>query len=348
MANNKKCKCVVCGKDFLGQKSTAKYCGRECQSIDYKNRGAINHITKTLYYKTCELCGKEYDTYSKSSRFCSGNCKTKEYRLRTNTLKKIVPCDNCGKEIERYNDKRATVNFCCNKCQREYYNSPNKIFKCKECGEECSNKIYTTLFCSKECEDKYSIKHNYYKNICDNCGKEYWTKKPKRRFCSIKCSTGGLSNGNTKPHQKIYEIIKDIYKVDTEYKVRNYYIDMVLNDKFAIEINGTFWHTDPRKYIEITYEDQYKNINRDISKNQAVFEDMSVSILYLWEYDINNNIELCVELIKYYITNNGDIPYYDSFNYHLENGVITVNEQIIKPYREYSLEELNKITGLND
>lgn len=350
MANNKKCKCVVCGKDFLGQKSTAKYCSRECQSIDYKNRSAINHIPKTLYHKTCELCGKEYDTYSKGSKFCSGNCKTKEYRLRTNTLKKIVPCDNCGKEIERYNDKRAVKNFCCCQCEKDYYRKLKPKDTCKQCGKEYIKENKNHMFCSTKCKVKYHSIHDFFQLKCCICGKEYLgkTRSHTNHYCSMDCMLKGMPTRNTKPCIKMSKHISKIYNIIPEYKVENFYVDLLIEGKFPVEVNGTYWHCDPRKYDIIKYDLQTYCIKRDFLKDSIVYEKLGFKTLYIWEIDINNNIELCVELIKYYISNNGDIPYYDSFNYHLENGVIVVNKQIIKPYREYSLEELNKITGLND
>lgn len=54
----------------------------------------------------------------------------------------------------------------------------------------------------------------------------------------------------------------------------------------------------------------------------------------IWENDINNNINLCEKLILEYIGNNGSLKNYNSFNYHMEDDKLVLNNEIIKAYQE--------------
>ncbi|MDO4975540.1 MAG: hypothetical protein Q4E61_04425, partial [Alphaproteobacteria bacterium] len=68
----------------------------------------------------------------------------------------------------------------------------------------------------------------------------------------------------------------------------------------------------------------------------------NISILYLWEYDINNNINLCKSLIKRYI-NDDKLENYNSFNWTLKNNLLTLNENIIYPYFEQNINEYRQL-----
>ena len=61
--------------------------------------------------------------------------------------------------------------------------------------------------------------------------------------------------------------------------------------------------------------------------------------LYLWEDDINNNLNLCKQLIKEFI-NNISLQSYHSSAYTLVNGELIFNPQI----KQYIEKELNLTT----
>ena len=52
----------------------------------------------------------------------------------------------------------------------------------------------------------------------------------------------------------------------------------------------------------------------------------NIEILYLWESDILNNLSLCKALIAEYISNNGVLKDYNSFNYQLD----TLTNKLVK------------------
>lgn len=48
----------------------------------------------------------------------------------------------------------------------------------------------------------------------------------------------------------------------------------------------------------------------------------------------SNRLDVCKKLIDKYITRNGILDNYHSFNYHLENDNLILNENIVIPYQD--------------
>ena len=91
---------------------------------------------------------------------------------------------------------------------------------------------------------------------------------------------------------------------------------------------------------------QYNRIGRDKAKHSYIKNQYGIDILYLWESDIISNADLCAKLIQYYIENNGNIENYNSFNYNVKNGVLLLNNNIVTPYQDMSLEQYKSILNV--
>jgi very-short-patch-repair endonuclease len=240
-------------------------------------------------------------------------------------------------------------------------------------------------FCGKECIDKYKIgKHTippdeYNNCTCDWCGKEFHRNKAhivnnENNLCSNKCrqeyfknitvktdkfiernrkiALDNLKNGVFKKDSSIQLIVNDLllklganYK--TEYVFGKYSFDNYLEDSnIFIEVMGQYWHSDPRHYENISYDMQRKRIGKDKAK-RSYAKNKGINILYLWEKDINENIELCKELVKIFINNSGILQDYNSFNYSVVNNNIKLNPIKIKPYIDYTSEEMKKVVDVS-
>ena len=68
-----------------------------------------------------------------------------------------------------------------------------------------------------------------------------------------------------------------------------------------IEVDGDFWHCNPKIYTEAIYESQKKNILRDHEKNTWAV-DNGYSIIRFLEYYINHNKEHVIEILKKHFT----------------------------------------------
>lgn len=130
----------------------------------------------------------------------------------------------------------------------------------------------------------------------------------------------------SKPQQIINEVLEEMgINYISEYECRFYLIDHYLTDyNLMIEVQGDFWHCSPLLSKKANTNGVKSNVAKDKRKHTFIKSKYGIEVLYLWETDINENLELCKELIKLYIENNGILDNYHSFNYVLNNGKLEV------------------------
>jgi len=193
-------------------------------------------------------------------------------------------------------------------------------------------------FCSIDC------RREWYSNVWSKS--EEWSEKSSKR--AIKILENNPYNICSNIQIKINNLLSKLgilYKNEKGYKY--YSIDNYLCDyNLDIENMGTYWHCDHRKYPIILYESQIDRIKRDKAKECFINSQYNTKILYLWETDITENIYLCELLINDYINNNGLLSNYHSFNYHIENDILLLNEIIEHPYMEWDIEKLNDVIDI--
>lgn len=145
----------------------------------------------------------------------------------------------------------------------------------------------------------------------------------------------------TKPHKKIDSLLDEMgifHK--NEIRFGKYTMDIILSNTKGIEIMGRYWHKDSRYYSKDIFTSLRNKIliEKDIRKNKKM-KEVRIEILYLWEDDINNNLDLCRQLIKKFI-NNTSLQSHHSSAYTLTDGEIIFNPQI----KQYIEKELNLTT----
>lgn len=174
------------------------------------------------------------------------------------------------------------------------YIKETDTYICKCCDETCDlckNKVYTITT------------HNYLNRI--RYGYDI------KDICTIKNPIGEYK-GRSKLQEDIFEYIKTIYDGVVIFNCRDLLIngcgkkieiDIFIPDKnIAFEVNGDFWHMNPKIYDKNDFNDKTgetaKEIwDRDKYKKQ-VCESMSISYNVIWEYDWKNNNEYIKEKIK--------------------------------------------------
>jgi len=84
----------------------------------------------------------------------------------------------------------------------------------------------------------------------------------------------------------------------TQYPLKVTQIDIAFPEKkLAIYCDGDYWHANPRKYnLKDLNVAQSRNIKND-EKNIKFLTENGWKILRFWEYDINNDLENCVNKI---------------------------------------------------
>lgn len=126
----------------------------------------------------------------------------------------------------------------------------------------------------------------------------------------------------SKPQAIINDVLNDLNINQVREKIFDYYaVDSYLPDyNLIIEVNGDYWHYSPlldKKRKESKFGT--RSVGRDKSKHTYIKNKYGIEILYLWETDILNNLELCKKLILEYIEKNGKLKNYHSFNYVLNS-----------------------------
>jgi len=345
--------CNNCGKPFTkilsdnpNLNDENHYCSQSCVVL-HKNKIGIG-----IKY-SCKQCNKEFDQIHKRHFFCTLECK-RIYNT-VNGPRKIVNCSFCNKEIERPRSLKRDNFFCSIECESNFrIEQANDTRNCETCNKEFYCKKGDKLrFCSYECQAiwqriyrsgknhpsyKFDITDEERIKLCETCGNPM-IGTPKsfeiQKYCSRKCKFIGQKASLTKPHRDICSILdKNDIDFDIEKPMGRFSLDCFIeNTCLAIEVMGTFYHMDIRKYDKVVSEIQENTIDRDKRKKYKAIEK-GIFILYLWEYDICKNPFLCEKLIKLFIEKNGDINNFHSMNYNLQDNSLNINQDLLIPYFE--------------
>lgn len=343
--------CPTCGKEsskIISQfeKHKDNYCSKECYDI--------SQSMEVLMF--CKWCGKEFNKTplkGQENYFCCHDCSVKYHAQERTKPLVINVCENCGQEYEVKEYDAKDRRFCSNKCVGEYFTGENNVRYVERLIVECD-------WCKKEFEETENGYNQSIKHFCSNdCRNTYHKEvtqkteeyKQRARETSVKNLVNGLiPQTNSRPQTIINKLLDELHiKYDNEYDCKYYAIDNYLTDfNLMIEIQGGFWHCDNRRYEEINSIIQVECIKKDKSKKTYLKNYYNIDVLYLWEDDINNNLDLCRKLILEYINNKGVLQDYHSFNYYLEdNNMLSINNNIIVPYMDYDINDLNKIIDLS-
>lgn len=297
---------------------------------------------KTGYTINCEFCGKEiYQTKTQYNRakhhFCSNECHKK---FEHNLLFEDRECPICNKLFNV--SKKSSQRFCSTLCQNEWQKTnigknnvrfQGKVKKCDWCGKELvigkSNiERFNFHFCSNSC------RQNWYSNIYSQ--NDDWREECRIRAAKILKNNKIITQ--TKPQLIINKLLDSLnIKYINEQNFKYYSMDNYLQEyNLAIEVMGDYWHSNPIIYNSLPTSDiQTKRIRQDRAKHTYIKKYENFEILYLWESDINNNLDLCKNLILLYIKQNGILENYNSFNYILNNiNSLELKQNIIYPYFE--------------
>lgn len=291
--------CVVCGKAFIPTRSNHVCCSKKC------NR----QYTKIKKDRICLVCGSIFHS-DRNTYLCSPECKH-TYREMSGEERQ---CLFCGKTFHAMN---GTHYFCTEKCKNAYYDHNMEYCEltCSHCGQTfLRKKKYMSqnvdvVFCSQKCKGEYYA-DTYRQNVLH------------------KLANGEFHTTMTTPHVIISEYLNSInVNHINEYVVSPFSADIKLNDyNILIEIMGGYWHADSRRYKDDQLnEPQQQNVGRDKRKHTFLLKN-NYRVLYLWEWDIINNLDKCKLLIDEFLNNNMQSTH--SSEYDLENFKLIKNNTI--------------------
>jgi DNA-directed DNA polymerase III PolC len=154
-------------------------------------------------------------------------------------------------------------------------------------------------------------------------------------------SEGKFPKTNTKIHKKVFAYVSTLERFNfvNEYPISIGCIDIAVPDlKIAIEVQGSFFHSDPRFFSDKTKLKpiQRKNRRYDFLKRRW-YKENGWTLLQLWEHDINNDFELCKQKILNVLSDHQPNPWvYEKIlliqKYGLEE---TYDIHVDHPYHNY-------------
>lgn len=118
----KELRCPVCGKVFIGKKTSSKYCSDKCSRIGRRRVPRVK----------CLNCGKEFVQYSKTQKYCNKKCKN-EHKVNQDKIIYTKKCQECGKEYEYYNSMPNWFGDGQNN-SKKYHGVDSKKYCCYKCG----------------------------------------------------------------------------------------------------------------------------------------------------------------------------------------------------------------------
>lgn len=295
----------------------------------------------------CTNCGKKFmrklsHVKRHFNQFCSVDCEF-EFFHKQRTEQRI--CEICFNNfvVPKSSKQRFCSTQCQNKWQTTIYGEKHhkfnrKIVKCECCSKDISIKQYKIKngqhnFCSKLCRQKW---------FADVWSQTDECKEKSRKIMINLLKSGKMNNLNTKPQKIVDTLLNNIgVKYEREHNVIYYSVDnYLIYYNLMIEVQGDYWHGNPNKFKDSLTRQQYKRISKDKAKHTFIKNNFGVEVLYLWENDIYNNIELCEKLIKTYIKMNGKLANYHSFNYYIDNDSnLCLKENLVIPYQDMELEQ---------
>lgn len=84
---------------------------------------------------------------------------------------------------------------------------------------------------------------------------------------------------------------------EAEVKIRGFIVDFLLDGKKVIEVQGDYWHCNPALYDRPKDDIQRKKLKQDRMK-RGCLNELGYNILYVWENDLNKNMDQVIEQIK--------------------------------------------------
>jgi len=243
--------------------------------------------------RICEMCGIEYTAKVVTARFCSRKCM---YEWRKSCNWEGVKCVGCGKEFRRRkNEKHYRTGlprqYCSNDCSLR---SPQKRDKLRRWGLSKKNH-----WNKQEVQDKVkkTKKVRYGDENYNNMEKNVATCMERYDRPYTILLKKAQSNGKrvSKVHRLVYEQIE---KQHSDAMIEHWLGDaqksvdiFIPSQKKVIEVYGTYWHCDPRKYSKDYFNKSVKMTAEEMWKRDEVrvkfLEALGYTVEVVWESDIN-------------------------------------------------------------
>lgn len=283
----------------------------------------------------CKFCGNEFHPFHHDQKFCSHTCYL-AFRRKNLKAKIRKCCPVCNRIFEVFPSKDSKL-YCSKSCyviDQRIHLDVNSVIRQYQAGKSTAElgKIYRVSWSTiartlKQAGVPLRSRTAHLKtekNPTKNKGHSKRTKAKLRataikQFADSKAremasqnqiramSEGRISNVSALENQ-VAEILKQLNiefkrQVGIQHPNTKQFcacVDFLLPNNRVLEINGTFWHSDPRKYPKgPVHESQKKTVKR-YKRKLALLKSLGYTVLELWEADFLNDplasIEQLLEL----------------------------------------------------
>lgn len=304
--------CPICETQYKANEAQLKNGRQITCSVICSKISMIGKKTKEKIKidKICPICNVLYSADTKRLKHgrqttCSRKCS---YELRalnpllgykssggrpSGTSSKIaLICPSCDKVFNRYVAQQATQkSYCSRVCYGIGVTNGTTIRK-KPKPYKVINATHESI--QKRMEKNWETRR---RNGTDGWPAASRAKQSERMCNQIKI--GQIKRISKQEDLVAIELDKHNIIYERQYKIRNdkgtycAIIDFVIDNNIAIEVNGTFYHSDPRFYPNgPTCETQRRNIQK-YNKKLEIIKPM-FSIIEIWEHEIKLDVKSAV------------------------------------------------------
>lgn len=294
MKNTKKC--IKCNKEFLTY-NDGKFCSRECYYLHPKpprseSHKILNKIQLKKYYNSKDWEEKKKERGKKISSSLTKHYSEEEILILETLLKEQYISD------KKILAKKVNKNSSYKRVDNAFLKYPKLL--------ELYNKRFP--FSPKKVQI-LSIDEWYYfkkcfktQNITEFCENFKIDKKTHRRLSAhyFELVPRKYTRKQESKPEKIFKELLELNNCEFEKEVlfkNKYVIDFVIGN-IAIEIQGDYWHGNPKFYTKENLNNQQKrHIIRDSLKKDLILKN-DYLFIEIWENDLYNKKEKINKLIK--------------------------------------------------
>lgn len=253
--------------------------------------------------RTCPICGDVYEA-------------------DTNRLKhgRQTTCSrSCSYELRGRKQRKERVTLTCSTCGKEFERLPSKIKSKHEgvyCSRSCHYKGRTLGYTKRIVDGGYDVSPEGREAQREAAKKARKTRLEKGNYGhteatkeKLRAKTAeAIAAGKFDRVSEIEDVVaeemsalgidfvrqKGLRSAETGRYVAC--LDFFIPDKkVAVEVNGTFWHADPRFYDRSDLTSAQERTLDRYSRKESILEARGINLIEVWEHDIKEDPQEAVE-----------------------------------------------------
>lgn len=244
-----------------------------------------------LVKRECPVCGIHYDADS--------------VRLRHG---RQTTCSRKCSYVLRGDQKKLGATFTCPVCESEFTRTPKQI-KSKHgavfCSRECHYRGRTLGLSKRVVVKPYTVTDEgragwlvgAAKTVAIRRARDNYGHSDDTRARLAETTARAIADGRIPTVSRVEDEVADALdalgigyrrQVSVRGALGRYVacVDFMLDDGRALEVNGTFWHADPRSYPDGPVYPSQRRTHERWCRKVAALESLGIALVVVWEYDV--------------------------------------------------------------